>query len=90
MERLERFSQVIAISVLGVAVILGLAEVLKSFVADRFHVMKLLNDELDNQQKAEKRAAKKNTKKDERQRVLKGIIGSKYALLKHEEDLNER
>ena len=59
-------------------------------VADRFHVMKLLNDELDEQRKAEKRAAKKITKKAERERVLKGLSGSKYALLKNEEDLNER
>jgi len=59
-------------------------------VADRFHVIKLLNDELDEQRKAEKRAAKKITKKAERERVLKGITGSKYALLKNEEELNER
>jgi transposase len=59
-------------------------------VADRFHVMKLLNDELDEQRKAEKRAAKKITKKAEREWVLKGLTGSKYALLKNEKDLNER
>lgn len=59
-------------------------------VADRFHVIKLLNDELDEQRKAEKRAAKKITKKAERARVLKGITGSKHALLKNEEELNER
>jgi transposase len=59
-------------------------------VADRFHVMKLLNDELDRQRKAEKRAAKKIAKKAERERVLKGITGSKYVLLKNEKDLNER
>ena len=61
-----------------------------TIVADRFHVMKLLNDELDEQRKAEKRAAKKVTKKTERERMLKGLTGSKYALLKNEEDLNER
>ena len=59
-------------------------------VADRFHVIKLLNEELDEQRKAEKRAAKKITKKAEREQVLKGLTGSKYALLKNEEDLNER
>jgi transposase len=59
-------------------------------VADRFHVIKLLNDELDEQRKAEKRAAKKIAKKVERERVLKGLTGSKYALLKNEENLNER
>ena len=38
----------------------------------------------------EKRAAKKITNKTERERVSKGITGSKYALLKNEEELNER
>jgi transposase len=61
-----------------------------TIVADRFHVMKLLNDELDEQRKTEKRAAKKITKKAERERVLKGLTGSKYALLKNEEELTER
>jgi transposase len=59
-------------------------------VADRFHVIKILNDELDEQRRAEKRAAKKITKKAERERVLEGLTGSKYALLKNEEDLNDR
>lgn len=59
-------------------------------VADRFHVTKLLNEELDNQRKAEKRAAKKIKKKAERERVLEGLNGSKYVLLKNEKDLSER
>jgi len=59
-------------------------------VADRFHVTKLLNKELDNQRKAEKRAAQKIRKKAERERVLTVLTGSKYALLKNEENLNER
>ena len=59
-------------------------------VADRFHVTKLLNEELDNQQKAEKRAAKKITKKADRERVLEGLNGSKYVLLRNNKDLNER
>ena len=59
-------------------------------VADRFHVTKLLNEELDNQRKAEKRAAKKITKKADRKRVLEGLNGSKYVLLRNEKDLNER
>jgi len=59
-------------------------------VADRFHVTKLLNEELDNQRKAEKRAAKKITRKAERERILEGLNGSKYVLLKNEKDLNER
>jgi len=59
-------------------------------VADRFHVTKLLNEELDNQRKAEKRGAKKIRKKAERERVLEGLNGSKYVLLKNEKDLNDR
>jgi transposase len=59
-------------------------------VADKFHVIKLLNDELDEQRKVEKRAANKIANKTERERVSKGITGSKYALLKNEEELNER
>jgi transposase len=58
-------------------------------VADRFHVMKLVNDELDEHRKAEKKAAEKIKDKAERERILKGLNCSKYALLKNEEDLNE-
>jgi transposase len=61
-----------------------------TIVADRFHVTKLLNEELDKQRKAEKQAAKKIRKKVERERVLKGLTGSKYALLKNKKDLNEQ
>ena len=59
-------------------------------VADRFHVTKLLNEELDEQRKAEKSAAKKITKKAERERILEGLNGSKYVLLRNEKDLNDR
>lgn len=58
-------------------------------VADRFHVIKGLNDELDEQRKAEKRAAQEIKNQAERERVIKGLTGSKYALLKNEEDLTE-
>lgn len=58
-------------------------------VADRFHVMKLVNDELDEHRKVEKKAAEKIKDKAERARILKGLNCSKYALLKNEEDLNE-
>jgi transposase len=58
-------------------------------VADRFHVIKLLNEELDNQRKAEKRAAKKITKRAEKEHILEVLTGSKYVLLKNKEDLNE-
>jgi transposase len=61
-----------------------------TIVADRFHVTKLLNEELDEQRKAEKQAAKKIRKKEERERVLNGLTGSKYALLKNKKDLNEK
>lgn len=61
-----------------------------TIVADRFHVTKLLNEELDEQRKAEKQAAKKIRKKAERERVLKGLTGSKYALLKNKKNLNEQ
>jgi transposase len=59
-------------------------------VADRFHVTKLLNEELDNQRKAAKRAAEKIRKKADGERILEGLNGSKYALLKNEKDLNDR
>ncbi len=61
-----------------------------TIVADRFHVTKLVNEELDNERKAEKRAAKKIAKKAERERVIEGLNGSKYALLKNEGNLNEK
>jgi hypothetical protein len=52
--------------------------------------MKLLNDELDEQRKTEKRAAKKITEKPKRERVLKGLTGSKCALFKNKEYLTKR
>jgi len=65
-------------------------------VADRFHVMAIINQELDRQRKKEKRqavialeAAKSASKKAEKQKVLDGIMKSKYALLKNEENLND-
>ena len=58
-------------------------------VADRFHVMKQVNEELDEHRKTEKRAVKKIRNKVEKERVLKGLTGRKYALIKNEEDLNE-
>jgi len=58
-------------------------------VADRFHVMKQVNEELDEHRKTEKRAVEKIGNKVERERVLKGLTGCKYALIKNEEDLNE-
>jgi len=51
-------------------------------IADRFHVMKQVNNELDAQRKAEKKAALENKNKSVKDRVLAGINKSKYALLK--------
>ena len=58
-------------------------------VADRFHVMKQINEELDNQRKKERRKIKTIKNKQEKEKKLKGIIGSKYILLKKEEKLTE-
>ena len=61
-------------------------------VADRFHVMKQINQELDEQRRAEKRAveAQKNKKqKGEKEAKLEVLKRSKYSLLKNEEDLTE-
>ena len=58
-------------------------------VADRFHVMKQVNEELDEQRKSEKREAEALKKKTKNPRHLAAIKESKYALLKNEKDLNE-
>ncbi len=58
-------------------------------VADRFHVMKQINQELDEIRKKEKRQAEKLTKKKEKTAKLEGIKKSKYPLLKKKENLNE-
>ena len=66
-------------------------------VADRFHVMVQVNQELDTQRKREIRQVidLKNTsslskKAAEYQEILEGINDSKYSLLKNEENLNEK
>ena len=59
-------------------------------IADRFHVMKLVNQELNRARNAESKASnelKDEAKKEEIQAVLKN---SKYALLKPEERLTEK
>ena len=58
-------------------------------VADRFHVMKLVNDELDSERKSVKKKGEKLKKKAEKEKVLNGIKKSKYCLLKNEKDLND-
>jgi transposase len=57
-------------------------------VADRFHVMKQVNEELDEPKKSEKIEAEALNKK-QNPRHLAAIKESKYALLKNEKDLNE-
>jgi transposase len=59
-------------------------------VADRFHVMKQVNDELDRQRKHQKREAEKNKNQGNNQEILAGLTKSKYALLKNENSLNEK
>ena len=58
-------------------------------VADRFHVMKLVNDELDTERKSLKRKLKEIKKKAKREKLTLVITNSKYSLLKNEKDLNE-
>jgi transposase len=65
-------------------------------VADRFHVMVQVNQELDSQRKQKKRelensvrTAKSQKKKESYAHILKGLNNSKYAIWKKEKDLNE-
>jgi transposase len=66
-------------------------------VADRFHVMVQINQELDMQRKKEKRMIEQKIKlaKNQKERLnsentLAGIVASKYALLKNEKELNQK
>ena len=58
-------------------------------VADRFHVMKQINDELDERRKNEKRQADQLKNKKERERKQEALKNSKYPLLKKKEKLTE-
>ncbi len=58
-------------------------------VADRFHVMKQVNDELDRQRKKEKRQAEIEKNESKKAELLAGLNKSKYALLKNKSSLNE-
>lgn len=60
-----------------------------NIVADRFHVMKQINEELDQARKKEKRTAEKIKNKTEREEKQEGLKNSKYPLLKKKENLNE-
>jgi transposase len=59
-------------------------------VADRFHVMKQINEELDGRRKKERREIKKIKNKKKREEKESVIKHSKYPLLKKKEKLNER
>jgi len=61
-----------------------------NITADRFHVMKQVNDELDAMRKAEKRAAIELEDKSEKERILEGLNKSKYSFIKNEDSLNEK
>jgi transposase len=59
-------------------------------VADRFHVMKQVNQELDSQRKKSKVEAQKLEKESEKEYILSGLNKSKYALLKNEKKLTDK
>lgn len=58
-------------------------------VADRFHVFKQVNDELDTCRKRAKNEANKIKNKSQKEAKLSAINRSKYVLLKNEKDLKE-
>jgi transposase len=58
-------------------------------VADRFHVMKQINEELDARRKQERRQTEKLKNQKERAQKLQRIKNSKYPVLKQKEKLNE-
>lgn len=61
-----------------------------NIVADRFHVMKIINETLNKAKNSEKKAIDKIKNKQESQRLHEVISGSKYALIKLEDDLTEK
>lgn len=56
---------------------------------DRFHVMKLVNEELDLARKTAQKSAEKLDSKAEREQVLAALKQSKYVLLKFAADLSQ-
>jgi transposase len=58
--------------------------------ADRFHVMKQINMELDTARKIEKKAAMSLENRAKREKILAGLTKSKYSLLKNEDSLTEQ
>ena len=59
-------------------------------VANRSHVMKQVNEELDKARKEVKKEAMKIKNKKEKEKILEGLAKSKYVLLKNEENLKEK
>ena len=59
-------------------------------VADRFHVMKLVNEEFNKARNREKKAIDSNPDTAEKERLKEAFKQSKYALLKPEESLTEK
>ena len=59
-------------------------------IADRFHVMNLLNKELDEARREEKNQIKKMKSKSKQEKMKAAISKSKYALLKNQKDLSEK
>ncbi len=56
-----------------------------TIVADRFHVAKVINDELNRARSSAKREVNKIEDENERERLKQVLSQSKYALLKPEE-----
>jgi transposase len=59
-------------------------------VADRFHVMKIVNQDLDMARKTLRKANAENPDAVEKSRIEAALKQSKYVLLKSEEDLSEK
>ena len=59
-------------------------------VADRFHVMKIVNEDLDRARKDLRKSNKENMNESEREQIEAALNQSKYALLKPEENLTEK
>ena len=60
-----------------------------TIVADRFHVMKQVNDELDAARRKIKREAEQLKNQSKKEKILSGLTKSKYVLLKNQENLKE-
>lgn len=59
-------------------------------VADRFHVMKIVNQDLDTARKTLRKANEENPNKVEKRQIEAALKQSKYALLKPEENLTQK